>query len=161
MMERTISSCRDRERGVALILVLAFVAVVTLLVGAMADMVDIDVRIVGNILEAAQALYVADAGVEWGIYQLKQDRDWGGTGGPMAFPPGEESTFEVSVLGEACTRPQPEDGGRCFVLRSTGRAGGPVRTVRAEVWIKYAKEKKAKDERDEAKKVRILLWREE
>jgi type II secretory pathway component PulK len=151
MKYRTISSRRRGERGVALILVLVFVAIVTLLMAAMAQMVDVDVRIVGNILGAAQAVYVADAGVEWGIYQLKQDREWGGTIGPVAFPPGEESTFEVSVLGEKCTRPQPEPGGKCVVLRSTGRAGGLVRTVRAEVWIKYAK----------AKKVRILLWREE
>lgn len=150
-----------QEEGVALILVLVFVAIVTLLVAAMADIVDIDIRIVSNVLEATEALYVADAGVEWGIYQLKQDREWAGTGGPVAFPEGSESTFEVSVLGESCTRPLPEDGGKCFVLSSTGRMGGRVRTVRVEVWIKYGKEKKGKGERDEAKKVRILLWREE
>ncbi|MDR7434483.1 MAG: pilus assembly PilX N-terminal domain-containing protein [Armatimonadota bacterium] len=155
----TVAGIHQKEEGIALILVLALIAVVTLIVAGAADLVEVETRFVSYAQEATEAFYLADAGVEWGIFQLKKDMEWTGTGGPVPFPEGAESTFEVSVLGESCTRPQPEDGGKCFVLSSTGRAG-VVRTVRAEVWIKY-KKKKAKDKPDEAEKVRILLWREE
>ena len=61
------------EKGIALILVLFTMLFISLLVVAFVDLATIDQQIVTNQVRALEASFIADAGVETAVYELRQD----------------------------------------------------------------------------------------
>ena len=93
----------EKKEGIALILAMFTMLFVSVLVVALLDMVTIDQKISTNQIRSLQATYIADAGVEEAIYQLRQDDDWSGTGGDVEFPSGSGNSLNVSVSDTAIT----------------------------------------------------------
>ena len=87
----------ERKEGIALILGMFTMLFVSLLVVVFLDMVTIEQKISTNQIRTLQATYIADAGVEEAVYQLRQDDEWSGTGGDVEFPSGSGNSFNVSL----------------------------------------------------------------
>jgi type II secretory pathway component PulK len=91
------------EKGIALIMVLFAMLFISLLVVAFVDLATIDQQIVTNQVRDLQAGFIADAGVETAVYELRQDSGYSGTGGNVEFPAGSGNTYNVTVAGSTIT----------------------------------------------------------
>jgi Tfp pilus assembly protein PilX len=90
------------KKGIALILALFTLLFISLLVVAFLDMITIDQKITTNQIRDLQASFIADAGVERAIYNLRQDDEHSGTGGDVSGPaPG--SAYNVVVSDDTIT----------------------------------------------------------
>ena len=119
-------------RGIALIIVLAIVAILTVLVLEFSYSVWVDMYLSANYDARTQALYAAKAGVEYGVYLLRSDPDirvdslgdsWARPMelgiGELKRPPDpdeEEDTFGEDRWREDTNRVEPRDGGTATVL---------------------------------------------
>jgi len=88
---------------------------VSLLVVAFLDIIGIDQQITTNYTRSLQAAFIADAGLETAVYELRQDDSYAGTGSTVEFPAGSGNTYDVSVSGG--------------VITSTGTVRGISRTI--------------------------------
>jgi type II secretory pathway component PulK len=120
------------RRGIALIIVLAIVAILSVLVLEFSYSVWVDVYLSANYDARTQALYAAKAGVEYGIYMLRRDEnvriDWLGEewAKPMELkigelvpprdPEEEDYVYEALIEREGPVRAEPRDGGTAKVL---------------------------------------------
>jgi len=125
------------EKGVAFILALFSMAVLSLLVIALLDTITIDWQILGNQQRMLKATFIAYAGVENAIYELRQDDSYSGTGGSVEFPAGSGNTYDVTVSGGTIT--------------STGIVRGQTRTVEAYYSLKGS---------SDPYKVTVNAWKE-
>ena len=77
MVDRRLGTAWNRqdrsEVGVALVLVLWFVAALTVLVTSVVSLVRVDVRASADIVSAARATALADAAIEWALQEALQD----------------------------------------------------------------------------------------
>ncbi len=96
------------RKGAALLLTLIVMITLTSVVGAYLGFVQSSTRSTGAQIADSQAIYLADAGLHYGIYNLKQDSGWAGTASPISLG---EGTFSVSVT---------DLGGGDYRLTSTG-----------------------------------------
>ena len=106
------------NKGVALILALFTMLFISLIVVAFLDIATIDQLIATNQIRDSQAGFIADAGVETAIYELRQDNTYTGTGVDIEFPSGSGNTYNVTVSGSTIT--------------STGTIGDFSRTVEVD-----------------------------
>lgn len=83
------------KKGVALLLALFILIFVSLLVIAFLELTTTDLQIVSNHLTRNQALYIADAGVEYAISRLKNSK-LSFSYGPAELPSGSGNTYEVT-----------------------------------------------------------------
>ena len=74
------------KKGVALLLVLFVLIIMSLLVVAFLEFTATDLQIVSNHQLKNKALYVADAGIEYAIYQLRNNKNWTTSAGAINFP---------------------------------------------------------------------------
>jgi len=125
----------SKTRGIALIIVLAIVAILSVLVIEFSYSVWVDMYLSGNYMSRTQAIEAAKAGLEYAIYVLRRDEDtkvdWLGeawaqpleiTIGELVPPPdpeGEEETADwYDEVSERTTRRlvEPRVGGTARVL---------------------------------------------
>lgn len=103
-----ISAMRG-NKGIALLLALFSLLFISLLVVAFLDIVTIDRQIATNQIRDLQASFIADAGAETAIYELRQDDEYSGTGGDVQFPNPKDPNnpydtyYNVSVSGNTIT----------------------------------------------------------
>lgn len=90
---------KEKQDGIALILALFTLLFLSLLVVVTLDMSTTDQQIVTNQIKDMQATYIADAGIENSVYQLRQNSSYTGTGGAVEFPIGSGNTYNVTVSG--------------------------------------------------------------
>jgi type II secretory pathway component PulK len=109
------------NKGMALLFVLMVMIVLTSVVGAYLGFVQLSTKSTGAQIIESQAFYLADAGIHYGIYNLKQDSGWSGTPSPVSLG---EGTLSVSVI---------DLGGGDYQLTSTGTVDGQSRTLRQDV----------------------------
>jgi type II secretory pathway component PulK len=83
------------KKGVALLLALFTLLIVSLLVVAFYELITIDLQITSNHLKRNQALYIADAGVEYAISRLRLNRSNFSQG--VEFPSGSGNNYNVNV----------------------------------------------------------------
>lgn len=83
------------ERGVALISALGALLLLTPLVLALLSMSTFELLISRNLVEATQALFAAEAGIEWAFNLLVNTPDW------SALLPGPDSPMSTSVAGQS------------------------------------------------------------
>lgn len=82
------------KKGVALLLALFILILASLLVIAFLELTTTDLQITSNHLTRNQALYIADAGVEYSLSRLKNSKsDFSTT---IEFPLGSGNTYNVT-----------------------------------------------------------------
>lgn len=84
------------KKGVALLLALLSLVIISLLIVAFLELTTIELQIVSNHFTRNQALYIADAGVEYGISELRNNRNWKGSNKAITFPPSSGNTYTVN-----------------------------------------------------------------
>ena len=126
------------KKGVALLLALFTLVIISLLAVAFLETTTIDLQIVSNQLKRNQALYIADAGVEYAISRLKNSKS--SFSQILAFPSGSGSTYNVTY---------PSSSG---IITSIGKlTSGEQVTLEAKVSVTGASTPYS---------VKILYWRE-
>lgn len=109
------------EKGAVLLFTLFVMISVISVVMAYLGYVHYSTVSTGAQISDSQAVYLAEAGVHYGIYNLKQDITWTGTAFPIDLGKGD---FSVTV--------NPL-GGNEYRLISTGTVNGQSRTVQQDV----------------------------
>ncbi|MBI2870448.1 MAG: hypothetical protein HYY14_01930 [Candidatus Omnitrophica bacterium] len=112
------------EHGIALILAMFTLLFVAMLVIALMNVGGIDQQIATNHIYDVRATYLADAGIETAVYNLRQNSSWSGTGGNVTFPSGSTSYYNVTVSGGTIT--------------SSGTVGGYTREIGADYTLSGA-----------------------
>lgn len=115
-----------RARGAALLIVIFTMFIVSSLVVIALETTTTEMAITRNTMAMSKALYVADAGIQHALANLRADRTWR-DGFPIPgveFPPGSGFRYVVSVVDGA--------GGEVIVT-STGTVDGLPKTVRATI----------------------------
>ena len=126
------------KKGVALLLALFTLLIIALLVVAFLETTAIDLQIVSNQLKRNQALYIADAGVEYAVSILKTSKS-SFSPPPFIFPSGLGSTYSVTYVSSS------------GIITSTGTlVSGESVTLEAKVSVTGSS----------PFTVKILYWRE-
>ena len=84
------------KKGQALLLAIFSLILISLLVSAFLELTTIDLQIISNHLMRNQALYIADAGIEYAISQLRTNKNWKRTPQPIELPAGSGNTYDVT-----------------------------------------------------------------
>jgi len=114
-----------KNKGMALLLALFTLTITSLLVVAFLELTTTDLQITSNHFDKNQALYIADAGVEYAISQLKNNRSWSGTPGPIEFPAGSGNTYSVTYTSTS---------GK--IVSAARLSSGPQVTLQAKVNVR-------------------------
>lgn len=61
----------NKESGIALLLTVIILSIVTLIAVSIANTVIVQLKLVGDMNDSKVAIYAADSGVEWQLYQLR------------------------------------------------------------------------------------------
>ncbi|MDR5708462.1 MAG: hypothetical protein QN172_07710 [Armatimonadota bacterium] len=158
------------ESGVAMALTLMTLVVLWTISASLVAVVRNEYRSALLALDAQQALWLAEAGLERAIFELGRDADWtdarGATalqdpaGGwmPLCLDPGAEGGCGAAAdalefpaeepLGRITVRWRSGGCGACVEVRAVGRVRGAARSVVALL-------------RREAEGIRVVGWREE
>ena len=87
------------KKGVALLLALFTLLIIALLVVAFLETTAIDLQIVSNQLNRNKALYIADAGIECGVYRLKSSK--ANFTQSAQLPSGSGDTYSVTYVSSS------------------------------------------------------------
>lgn len=82
------------NKGVALLLALFTLMIISLLLMAFLEAATIDLQIIGNHLNKNQAYYIAEAGVEYGVSVLRNSK--ANFSQLLEFPVGSGNTYSVT-----------------------------------------------------------------
>lgn len=91
------------EKGLALILALFITVILTSAVALMLEAMWTDLRIAGNLHKELKAFYIAEAGIETALKELKADPTWSEGFDEVEFPPGSDGKFSVTVSRSGST----------------------------------------------------------
>lgn len=81
------------QSGVALLLTVVILSVVTLVAVFIVNVISNELKLAGDINDSKKAIYAADSGVEWQLYQIRQ-------GASVASPVmSNGATVSVTVTG--------------------------------------------------------------
>lgn len=84
----------NKEGGIALLLTMIILSVVTLVSVFIVNVVSNELKLAGDINDSKKAIYAADSGVEWQLYQIRQ-------GATVASPVmSNGATVSVTVIGD-------------------------------------------------------------
>jgi cytoskeletal protein CcmA (bactofilin family) len=111
------------NKGAVLLFTLMVMIVLTSMVGTYLAFVRCSTKSAGAQIVDSQVFYLADAGIHYGIYSLKQSSEWTGTALPVSLG---EGTFSVSAT---------DLGGGDYRLTSIGIVDGRSRTVQQDVTL--------------------------
>jgi len=127
----------NKKKGVALLLALLTLIIISLLMVAFLEVTTIDLQITSNHFNRNKALYIADAGVEYAVWRLKSSK--ANSSQLMEFPLGSGNTYNVTYNSVSAT------------LTSVGRLiSGEQVTVEAKVSVTGSA----------PYTVKIIYWRE-
>ena len=120
----------NNERGVALILAMMVMVALSLLTVNSFEMLSGSIRISRNHKDDLQALYVAEAGIEDAIIQLRYDRYWHAG----FLDPGKDFNGNKYIV--EVENPDPDSGSQDIVkITSTGKVGNFSRVLEAQAKI--------------------------
>ena len=86
-------------KGAALLLAIFSLIIISLFVIAFLEVTTTDLQIISNHLTHTQGLYIADAGIEYAISQLRINNNWKKTPRPIELPAGSGNTYDVTYSG--------------------------------------------------------------
>lgn len=137
------------QEGVALLMAIFALFFITLLIVAFLDITTIDLQIVKNQTTSLKALYIADAGIEDAIYELRQVKEWddGFTDKPF-----NDGSYTVTVVVD-------QDIGEFYIkiLTSTGTVSSGTTTAQRTIEAQTLVTGRTPGDY----KVRISSWKEE
>lgn len=118
--------CRGRKpSGVALLLTLFVLSIVTVWVVNMLDSATVYQSALRNTIEYEQAIYQANAGVHHAVAELENDTSWRGTVTAGGYP--ASNSYSASAVNGAIAG--------TVDITSTGVAGGTTRRLSATVQV--------------------------
>lgn len=145
------------QEGVALLMAIFALFFITLLIVAFLDITTIDLQIIKNQTTSLKALYIADAGIEDAIYELRQDKGWGAAGfTDKEFPSGSGNSYTVTV-STLQTIGTPPNEFYIKTLTSTGTVSSGTTTAQRRIEAQTLVTGRTAG----AYKVRISSWKEE
>ncbi len=95
----TFIALKKQESGVALIISLFVLFLSSVLIVAFLGSLTTDLQITKNQVSALEATYIAEAGVEDALYELKQDSSWNAGFTNKTFPDDSGSIYTVTISG--------------------------------------------------------------
>ena len=111
------------KKGFSLILALFIILLLSGIVAALSSIFVTDIKIVDNHSRQLKALYIADAGVEYAISRLVQNRAWRANNLSIEFPSGSGNHYVINF------RNLPTLSSQCRL------SDGLTKTIQAEVQI--------------------------
>ncbi|MBU0570668.1 MAG: hypothetical protein KJ995_00470 [Candidatus Omnitrophica bacterium] len=126
---------RNDQSGIALILALFSLLFVSLLVVALVDTITIDQQISTNHIKDMQAGFLADAGVEYAVYKLKDDNayDTDDNSDGDVYPDDPDDYDTVTLETGSCKVGIPVGATLPKTVTCTGSAGSFNRSVQAVI----------------------------
>jgi Tfp pilus assembly protein PilX len=121
----SLCSCRRRPAGVALLVCLFVLSIVSVWVVNMFQSATVYQSALRNAIEYEQALYLANAGVHHAVAELESDLNWRGTVTAGSYP-ASGSYFATAVNGVTVGTVD---------ITSTGVSGGATRRLQATVQV--------------------------
>ena len=115
------------ESGAALLLTLILMLVFSLLTVSLYELLQTSIQITGNHRLDLRTTYIADAGAEAAINELRIDPEWAG---PISVTPFAGGAYEVVVVSND---PGPGD----VEILSTGTISGFQRRLRVIINVPY------------------------
>jgi len=88
---------KKQESGVALIISLFVLFLTSVLIVAFLESLTTDLQITKNHSSELEATYIAEAGVEDALYELKQDSSWNAGFTDKLFPEDSSSSYTVTI----------------------------------------------------------------
>lgn len=144
------------QEGVALLMAIFALFFITLLIVAFLDITTIDLQIIKNQTTSLKALYIADAGIEDAIYELRQYKGWDEGFAEKPYSTGSGNIYTVIVASDPPIGTPPNEF-YIKTLTSTGTVYSGTttaqRTVRAQTLVT--------GRFPGPYKVRISSWKEE
>ena len=117
---------RHEKKSIALILAMFAMLFVALLVTAFLDMATIDQQITTNTIRGLQAQYLADAGVETAVYNLRNNTNYNGTSGIINHTSGCNYSFTVDNTSDKIDSTGQAWGFSCNVSANYTKSGNTV-----------------------------------
>lgn len=114
------------ERGIALVLALFVAVIVSIMVVSILDLTATDLKVARNLQEELKAYYIAEAGAETAIRELKNDVNWSDGFDNVQFPPGSGGSFTVTIS---------HPGSSLIEVTSVGKIGETSKTVRVTLKV--------------------------
>ncbi|MFQ6044171.1 MAG: PilX N-terminal domain-containing pilus assembly protein [Candidatus Poribacteria bacterium] len=133
---------KQNEQGSVLVLVLLILMVMSVLIIGALDLLTTDLKIIGNHLHDIQATYIADAGIEDAICELRQDVYWSVGFVNKEFPSGSGNIYTVTVDNSSYP---------LVTITSTSNVSGFQRTIEAQLEI---------DDSLTPPYVKVIYWKE-
>jgi len=115
-----------RRRGVALLLCLFVLAIVTVWITNMLDSATVYQSALRNAIEYEQAVYLANAGVHHTVAELEKDKAWRGVATAGGYP--ANGSYTATVVDGAVSG--------TVEITAAGVAGETTRRLRATVQVK-------------------------
>jgi len=109
------------NKGMALLFTMVIMIALSSIVATYLGYVQFSTRSTGAQISDSQAMHLAEAGIQYGIYQLKLNSAWTGTPSPVSLGGG---IFSVSVIN----LPSSD-----YRLISTGSVNGLFRTAQQDL----------------------------
>ena len=123
---------RQKQSGVALLLVLILVVSATILGVSYATSTTVKLISTDNLLRAGRSRYLAESGVEHGLHLLRSDPDvLAGSASTLLGPFNADGTSDGYYLGSAAVADQI----RQYVLTGRATSGGITQTVTTRVYL--------------------------
>ena len=125
-MIHQLGEIAEEPRGAALIIALIVMALLSLLIVCLLEMLAINVQITGNHSRDIQALYIAEAGVEDAIDRLRDDPSWDAGLTDIEFPAGSGNTYTVSI---------DNSGSPSIIIASNGTVSNFQRALEVQIEV--------------------------
>jgi len=116
---------KNEKKGFILMTVIFLIMIVSVIVGTMFYQLTKDMELIKDIRKRAQTLYIAEAGIEDAIYNLRLDNTWTSDGtAAIEFPEDSGNTYAITYPVDEST-----------VQSIATLSGGDQRTVEAELSV--------------------------
>lgn len=126
------------KKAQALLLAIFSLILISLLVTAFLQVTTTDLQIIANHLAKNRALYIADAGIEYAIAQLRTDNNWKKTPHPIELPAGSGNTYDVTyteLSGKINSKARLAAGKEISLEAKVSiNSGTPVNNVKIIYW---------------------------
>lgn len=114
-------------KGVALILAMFALLFISIVVAGFFMLATSDLEIITNHMGRMRALYIAEAGIEYAVSELRNSRNWSraAAAAPITFPGGSSSSYDVTYPKAGASR----------VIESIGQADNFTAVIEGQVSI--------------------------
>jgi Tfp pilus assembly protein PilX len=120
------AQCTKGQHGAALVIALIVMTMLSMLAIGSLEMLTLNIQIASNHMHDLQALYIADAGMEDAIMELRSDSSWDTGFTDKEFPVGSGNTYTVTI---------DNSDSPSIVITSTGIVSDFQRSLEAQVEI--------------------------